>query len=622
MAAGCGLQALPPEAVRAWLQGRSSGAGSDRWLECGCEPVAAALRRSLGRAREGSPRRHAAHARLLGRLSLDSARRQAATNWIKAYKRYVSGAANARLRDLPRHRLTPGAHVRVGTGAICKAGYVARVPSASHRQRAAAFRRYHLRRFARGYKVDHLVPVQIGGSNAVANLWPQHYAAPWGVRAKDRLDVMLRTLVCSGRLSLDSARRQAATNWIKAYKRYVSGAANARLRDLPRHRLTPGAHVRVGTGAICKAGYVARVPSASHRQRAAAFRRYHLRRFAHGYKVDHLVPVQIGGSNAVANLWPQHYDAPWGVRAKDRLDVMLRALVCSGRLSLASARRQEATNWIKAYKRYGGPSPSRATRRDAAPPHPGAAGRAPRRRAGLPTIRAAFYYPWFPQTWGSDPQNPFTNYLPTRGRYSTDVATVKAQIADMQYAAVQPRPRLVVRPEFEHRYPLAGALPGRTGHRVQLGAVLRARGPLRPDARRDRRRSALPAHDVRRRAGAGHAAGQGDARVRLQRGRSRHRPRLRDGDPLEAGEDILQRSTPRAVYVDLKVFPGYATCAEQREHRRLAPVRPGQRRSELLAHSGRRRVRDLPGVLEGRQRVRHRAVPGPRPRPLASTSRP
>ena len=51
------------------------------------------------------------------------------------------------------------------------------------------------------------------------------------------------------------------------------------------------------------------------------------------------------------------------------------------------------------------------------------------------TIRAASL-PWFPQTWGSDPQNPFTNYVPTRGRYSTDLWTVRAQIADMQYAAV------------------------------------------------------------------------------------------------------------------------------------------------------------------------------------------
>jgi hypothetical protein len=47
-------------------------------------------------------------------------------------------------------------------------------------------------------------------------------------------------------------------------------------------------------------------------------------------------------------------------------------------------------------------------------------------------LRAAFYYPWFPQAWVQQGQNPFTNYVPTRGLYSIDLATVKAQIADMQ----------------------------------------------------------------------------------------------------------------------------------------------------------------------------------------------
>lgn len=51
-------------------------------------------------------------------------------------------------------------------------------------------------------------------------------------------------------------------------------------------------------------------------------------------------------------------------------------------------------------------------------------------------IRAAFYYPWFPQGWNQHGQNPFTSYSPTRGLYSTDVGTVRAQIADMQYAGI------------------------------------------------------------------------------------------------------------------------------------------------------------------------------------------
>jgi hypothetical protein len=51
-------------------------------------------------------------------------------------------------------------------------------------------------------------------------------------------------------------------------------------------------------------------------------------------------------------------------------------------------------------------------------------------------IRAAFYYPWFPEAWAQQGQNPFTNYLPVRGSYSTDVATVRQHIAEMQYADI------------------------------------------------------------------------------------------------------------------------------------------------------------------------------------------
>ena len=34
-------------------------------------------------------------------------------------------------------------------------------------------------------------------------------------------------------------------------------------------------------------------------------------------------------------------------------------------------------------------------------------------------IRAAFYYPWFPQAWAQQGQNPFTNYSPTWGSTPT-----------------------------------------------------------------------------------------------------------------------------------------------------------------------------------------------------------
>ena len=75
-----------------------------------------------------------------------------------------------------------------------------------------------------------------------------------------------------------------------------------------------------------------------------AYTRYHIKRVAYAYEVDHLVSLELGGSNAITNLWPEHYYNPWGARTKDRLEGKLHALVCSGRLSLASAQRQESAN--------------------------------------------------------------------------------------------------------------------------------------------------------------------------------------------------------------------------------------------------------------------------------------
>jgi hypothetical protein len=133
---------------------------------------------------------------------------------------------------------------------------------------------------------------------------------------------------------------------------FGESAPHVRGPSLPNHHLTPGAHFSVGTAAICRPGYSARVRKIPRSRKDAVFTRYGLKRVAHAYEVDRLVSLELGGSNAITNLWPEHYYEPWGARTKDRLERKLHVLVCSGRLTLASARRQEAANWITAYKRY------------------------------------------------------------------------------------------------------------------------------------------------------------------------------------------------------------------------------------------------------------------------------
>lgn len=52
-------------------------------------------------------------------------------------------------------------------------------------------------------------------------------------------------------------------------------------------------------------------------------------------------------------------------------------------------------------------------------------------------IRAAFYYPWFPEAWNQQGFNPFTNYNPSLGFYDASQAVTRQHIAAMQYGGIQ-----------------------------------------------------------------------------------------------------------------------------------------------------------------------------------------
>ena len=58
-------------------------------------------------------------------------------------------------------------------------------------------------------EVDHRIPLELGGSNAVTNLWPQGA----NYRQKDRVEGELHGLVCSGKMTLDAARILILNSW-------------------------------------------------------------------------------------------------------------------------------------------------------------------------------------------------------------------------------------------------------------------------------------------------------------------------------------------------------------------------------------------------------------------------
>src|SRR5690349_13148678 len=53
-------------------------------------------------------------------------------------------------------------------------------------------------------------------------------------------------------------------------------------------------------------------------------------------------------------------------------------------------------------------------------------------------IRAAFYYPWFPEAWNQQGMNPFTAYHPSLGFYSSSsTSTIAAHLAAFRYAGIE-----------------------------------------------------------------------------------------------------------------------------------------------------------------------------------------
>jgi hypothetical protein len=129
----------------------------------------------------------------------------------------------------------------------------------------------------------------------------------------------------------------------------------------PDRQCSPGAYYsRLTRRVICSSRFrtsaIRNVPQA---EKFRVEREYGMAAAYYGYaiEIDHIVPLELGGSNAIANLFPEPGSGAANYHAKDALENRAKAEVCDGQLSLRVARRGFARDWEALYRRLFGHGP-------------------------------------------------------------------------------------------------------------------------------------------------------------------------------------------------------------------------------------------------------------------------
>ncbi len=134
----------------------------------------------------------------------------------------TSGCASA--KALPDSACTPGAILPNATKEqICTPGYSKNVRNVPTSEKDQVYKEYGIAHHSAGeYEVDHLISLELGGSNDIANLWPEPAEPRPGFHEKDKVENYLHDQVCNGAISLQQAQVEIATNWLGVYDRMPS----------------------------------------------------------------------------------------------------------------------------------------------------------------------------------------------------------------------------------------------------------------------------------------------------------------------------------------------------------------------------------------------------------------
>ena len=123
----------------------------------------------------------------------------------------------------PRLDLTPGDVLTTDANIVCVSGYASSVRKVPESLKRTVFLSYGItKRLGDDWEIDHLISLELGGSNSIRNLWPESGSTqPLNYHIKDRLENAMHDLVCNGQITLQEAQRGIATNWALLYKTWL-----------------------------------------------------------------------------------------------------------------------------------------------------------------------------------------------------------------------------------------------------------------------------------------------------------------------------------------------------------------------------------------------------------------
>ena len=312
-------------------------------------------------------------------------------------------------RHRPDYGCTPGAlDVRIGQSnigqTVCRKGYVTQAFNISAKMITEVYAEYGVSVQRQGqYEIDHLITLKLGGSNDISNLWPITKTGPKGDPQKDRVEMTLRRAVCDNKITLSQAQATIATDWLAYYNALFGKSPSAPTKTtktsigigaetntqsakstntpaitpaslgkrtkthgctlhkshgqavLPDPACSPGqADPRVTQAdlqqTVCVSGYTKKVRDVPESEKNAVYAEYGIyNRAPYSYEVDHIVSLELGGSNDIANLYPESYAGKYGARTKDKIENYLGDQICSGKMKLRTAQVTIAHDWLTYY---------------------------------------------------------------------------------------------------------------------------------------------------------------------------------------------------------------------------------------------------------------------------------